>query len=122
MRLPVALAAAITVGIGLAPVAKADLDSALTSIDEQCGERAAEAVSEQWPAIQEGAEERGLEVTPRHRAAHEQVLTRRCELSERIELVDGIRDDLTEEEWDDFGGDALLEELRLELQQLQDES
>ena len=97
----------------------AGLDAALEEIDAGCRERAAEVVAGQWPAIREQAEDRGLEVTPRHRAAHERVLRRRCVLSERIDLVEELRDDLDESEWEEFGGDDLLRDLRGELGQLQ---
>ena len=97
---------------------QAGLDAALEEIDAGCSERAAEVVADQWPTIRGQAQERGLEVTPRHRAAHERVLRRRCVLSERIDLVEELRGDLNEAEWEDFGGDELLDDLRRELRQL----
>lgn len=100
-------------------VSSAGLDEALEAIDERCAERATEEVASEWPEIQRSAEERGLEVTQRHRAAHERVLRRRCALTDRIELVDGMREDLSEEEWEDFGGDALLQDLREQRRALQ---
>ncbi len=107
------------IALGVPGAAQAGLDAALEEIDAGCRERAAEVVADQWPTIREQAEERGLEVTPRHRAAHERVLRRRCVLSERIDLVEELRDDLDESEWEDFGGDDLLRDLRRELGQLQ---
>ncbi|SEO96421.1 hypothetical protein [Aquisalimonas asiatica] len=95
------------------------LEQALEAIDGRCADRAAEEVAAEWPEIERGAEERGLEVTQRHRAAHERVLQRRCAVSDRIELVEGIREDLSEDEWEDFGGDELLRDLRDEIQALQ---
>ncbi|MFV8835433.1 hypothetical protein [Aquisalimonas sp.] len=104
----------------MAPVAfGGGLDEALDAIDGRCADRAAEEVAAEWPAIARSAEERGLEVTQRHRAAHERVLRRRCAVSDRIELVEGMREDLSDEEWQDFGGDELLRDLRDELQALQ---
>lgn len=90
----------------------AGLDEALKAIDDRCAERAAEEVATEWPAIERSAEERGLEVTRQHRAAHERVLRRRCALTDRIELVEAMRDDLSDDEWQAFGGDALLQDLR----------
>ncbi|WP_290650392.1 hypothetical protein [Aquisalimonas sp.] len=113
MSLLVRLAAGLFVA-GLAQSAHSGLDAALEEIDAACRERAAEVVAEEWPQIEEQAEERGLEVTPRHRAMHERVLRRRCQLADRIEFVEGLRDDLSDEEWQEFGGDELLRDLREE--------
>ena len=109
----------LCLGLGVPLAGQAGLDAALEEIDAGCRERAAEVVAEQWPTIREQAEARGLEVTPRHRAAHERVMRRRCALSERIELVEALREDFDEAEWESFGGEELLLELRQELQQLQ---
>ncbi len=110
---------ALITGLGLPLAAHGGLDAALEEIDAGCEERAAEVVADEWPTIREQAEARGLEVTPRHRAAHQRVLERRCAVLERIELVETLQEDLDDEEWESFGGDALLLELRQELRQLQ---
>ena len=115
-----AFAAAVLGALGGLSVAQAGLDRALYAIDSDCRERAEAQVLASWPAIGGGAQARGLVVGADQRAAYEQALRRRCIVSERIALVEGLRDELGEAEWAAFGGDALLRDLRDELALLTD--